>query len=317
VTDATADPRRIDTHHHVVPPAYAAWLRSRGQAAGGLPIPEWSPEAALALMDKLRVQTSILSVSTPGVHLGDDAEARDWARRVNEYAAEVVRRAPDRFGFFATLCLPDVQGALDELAYAFDRLHADGVILLANCRGTYLGDARFDPVFDELNRRKAVVFIHPTQPPGLESLPGIPTFVADFLLDTTRAALRLGASGTLDRCPDLKLILSHAGGFVPYAAYRIAGAASPTGNPLDGIQQLKKFYFDIALSGSPTALPSLLAFAPPGHVLFGTDFPYAPEIAATAFTGLYESYTATDAQRASIDRGAAETLFPTRLCVPR
>jgi predicted TIM-barrel fold metal-dependent hydrolase len=227
-----------------------------------------------------------------------------------------VRHAPDRFGFFATLCLPDVQGALDELAYAFDHLHADGVILLANCRGIYLGDERFAPIFDELNRRKAVVFIHPTQPPGLESLPGIPTFVADFLLDTTRAALRLGASGTLDRCPDLKLILSHAGGFVPYAAYRIAGAASPTGNPLDGIQQLKKFYFDIALSGTPTALPSLLAFAQPGHVLFGTDFPYAPEIAVAAFTGLYESYTATDAQRASIDRGAAETLFPTRLCVP-
>ena len=121
------------------------------------------------------------------------------------------------------------------------------------------------------------MFVHPSQPPGLEPLPGMPTYVADFLLDTTRAAVRLAASGTLDRCPDLRVILSHAGGFVPYAAYRLALAASPKGNPIDGLAQLQKFYFDIALSGSPTALPSLLAFAKPGHVLFGSDFPYAPD----------------------------------------
>jgi len=301
---------RIDTHQHIVPPDYAAWLRRMGMAAGGLPIPDWSCESALAMMDKHGVRTGILSVSTPGVHLGDDTEARHRARAVNEYAADVARSDPDRFGFFATLCLPDVAGSLAELDHAFDVLHADGVILLANCRGTYLGDERFAPVFDALNRRKAIVFVHPTQPPGLEPLERIPTFVADFLLDTTRAALRLGASGTLDRCPDLKVILSHAGGFVPYAAYRIAGAASPTRNPLDGMQQLKKFYFDIALSGSPTALPSLLAFAEPGHVLFGTDFPYAPDVAVSAFTGMYRSFAVSEALRDSIDRGAAEALFP-------
>lgn len=305
-----ANPRRIDTHHHVVPPEYAAWLRSRGLAAGGLPIPDWSREAALALMDKFSVRTAILSVSTPGVHLGDDTEARHWAREVNEYAASMVRSHPDRFGHFATLCLPDVEGSLRELAHAFDELHADGVVLLANCRGIYLGDARLDPVFDELNRRKAVVFVHPTQPPGLEALLGLPTFVADFLLDTTRAAIRLAASGTLDRCPDMKVILSHAGGFVPYAAYRFSAAASPTGNPIDGIAQLQKFYFDTALSGSPTALPSLLAFAKPGHVTFGSDWPYAPDVAVGAFTGMYETYAIDAAQRESIDRGAAERLFP-------
>ena len=302
--------QRIDTHHHVVPPAYAAWLKRLGLAAGGLPIPEWSREAALAVMDKYGVRTAILSVSTPGVHMGDDAEARRVAREVNEYAAEVARDLPERFGFFATLTLPDVDGALDELAYAFDTLHADGVVLLANCRGTYLGDEKFAPVFDELNRRKAVVFVHPSQPPGLESLPGMPTYVADFLLDTTRAAVRLAASGTLDRCPDLRVILSHAGGFVPYAAYRLAAAASPTGNPLDGMAQLQKFYFDVALSGSPTALPSLLAFAKPGHVLFGSDFPYAPDVVVGSFTGMYERYALHEAQRAAIDRGTGEQLFP-------
>lgn len=304
-----ARPRRIDTHHHVVPPEYAAWLRGRGMAAGGLPIPDWSVEAALALMDERGVEAAILSVSTPGVHLGDDVEARALARDVNEFAADVVRARPQRFGFFATLCLPDVRGSLAEFEHAFDTLHADGVVLLANSRGVYLGDKRFDPLFEELNRRKAVVFVHPSILPGLEPLPGVPTFVADFLLDTTRAAILLARSGTLDRYPDLKVILAHAGGFIPFAAYRVALAASPTGNPSDGLAQLKRFYFDTALSGSPTALPSLLAFAEPGRVTFGSDFPYAPAPVVASFTGMYEAFALDDAQRRSIDRGAAEQLF--------
>ena len=304
------NPRRIDTHHHVVPPDYAAWLRSRGMEAGGLPIPDWSVEAAQALMDARGVETAILSVSTPGVHLGDDAEARALARDVNEFAADVVRNQPRRFGFFATLCLPDVRGSLEELGHVFDTLHADGVVLLANSRGVYLGAKEFDPLFEELDRRKAVVFVHPSIPPGLEPLSGIPAFVADFLLDTTRAAILLARSGTLERYPDLKIILSHAGGFLPYAAHRVCAAAWPTGNPLDGFAQLQRFYFDIALSGSPTALPSLLAFAAPGHVTFGSDFPYAPPPVVAAFTGMYESFALDDAQRRSIDRGAAEDLLP-------
>jgi 6-methylsalicylate decarboxylase len=212
-----------------------------------------------------------MSISTPGVHLGDDSEARETAREVNEYAAEIVRKYPTRFGFFATLCLPDVKGSIDELAYAFDTLHADGVVLLANSRGIYLGEKVFDPLFDELDKRNAVVFVHPSQLYGLAPLKGMPPFIADFLLDTTRAAVRLGGSGTLDRCPNVKIILSHAGGFVPFAAYRIAGAASPKRDFADGVEQLKKFYFDIAISGTPVALPSLLALARPDHVLFATD----------------------------------------------
>ncbi len=301
---------RIDTHHHVVPPAYAAWLKKKGMEAGGLPIPNWSPDAAIALMDKLRVRTSILSVSTPGVHLGDDGEAREKAREVNEYAAEVVRKHPGRFGFFATLCLPDVTGSIDELNYAFDKLHADGVVLLANSRGIYLGDRVLDPLFDELNRRGAVVFVHPSHLYGLEPLKGMPPFVADFLLDTTRAAIRLGGSGTLDRCPNVKIILSHAGGFVPFAAYRIAAAASPKRDFADGMEQLKKFYFDIALSGTPAALPSLLTIARPDHVLFATDWPYASDAIAGMFTSMYEGYALSETQRVLIDRGNAEALFP-------
>jgi predicted TIM-barrel fold metal-dependent hydrolase len=302
--------RRVDTHHHVVPPDYAAWLRRRGEEAGGLPIPDWTPEAALALMDERGVATAILSVSTPGVHLGDDAEARALARDVNAYAAAMARAHPRRFGFFATLCLPDVRGSLRELEHAFDALGADGVVLLANSRGVYLGDKSFDPLFEELNRRQAVVFVHPSIVPGLEPLPGVPTYVVDFLLDTTRAAIGLARSGTLERYPELKIILAHAGGIVPFAAYRMSAAASPRGNPIDGVAQLKRFYFDTALSGSPTALPSLLAFAQPDHVVYGSDFPYAPAPVVGAFTGMYEAFAMSEPQRRSIDRGAAAQLFP-------
>ncbi len=300
---------RIDTHHHIVPAAYAAWLRRKGLDAGGLPIPEWSVDSAIALMDKYGIQTAIMSISTPGVHLGDDAEAREKAREMNEYAAQVVRKHPGRFGFFATLCLPDVKGSLDELAYAFDQLHADGVVVLANSRGIYLGEKSFDPLFDELNRRRAVVFVHPSYLFGNDPPKGMPPYIADFLLDTTRAAVRLAGSGTLDRCPELKVILSHAGGFVPYAAYRIAGAASLKRNFADRLAQLRKFYFDIALSGSPTALPSLLTLAQPDHVLYASDWPYAADPTVGAFTGMYERYSLSDAQRISIDRGAASSLF--------
>jgi predicted TIM-barrel fold metal-dependent hydrolase len=303
------NPARIDTHHHIVPDAYAQWLRSKGSDAGGLPIPQWSIESAIATMDRLHVRTAIVSISTPGVHLGDDREARDKAREMNEYAAEVVRKHPDRFGFFATLCLPDVRGSLDEAAYAFDKLNADGVVVLANSRGIYLGDRAFDPLFDELNRRNAVVFVHPSHLYGVEQIKGMPAYIADFLLDTTRAAVRLAGSGTLDRCPNLKIILSHAGGFVPYAAYRIAGAASPKRDFTDGLAQLRKFYFDLALSGTPSALPSLLTVADPGHILFGTDWPYASDSVAAMFTAMYER-TLDEEQRAAIDRGNAERLFP-------
>ncbi|MET0903687.1 MAG: amidohydrolase family protein [Acidimicrobiales bacterium] len=300
---------RIDTHHHVVPPPFADWLRAKGALAGGLPIPGWSPDAALAVMERHGVDVSILSVSTPGVFLGDGVDARSMARDVNDFAAQVVRDHPDRFGFFATLTLPDVDGALAELDRAFDGLGADGVVLLANSGGSYLGDKAFDPVFDELQRRQAVVFVHPSILPGLEPIEGIPAFVADFLLDTTRAAVNLARTGTLDRCPDVRFVLSHAGGFVPYAASRLATAAGD-GDFLTGLTRLRRYHFDIALSGTPSALPSLLAFTTPDKVTFGTDFPYAPDTAVAAMTSMYEAYDLDEAARHQIDRGTAETLFP-------
>jgi len=302
--------RRIDTHHHVVPPEYATWLRNRDMLAGGLPIPEWDAGSALALMDRHSVAASVLSVSTPGVHLGTGADVRPMARHVNEFAAQMARDHPDRFGFFATLPLPDVEGALEELEFGFDTLGADGVVLLANNRGVYLGDPAFDPVFDELQRRQAVVFVHPSPLPGLDPLPGVAPFVADFLLDTTRAAVNLARNGTVERCPDVRFILAHAGGFLPYAAYRLASAASGKEDYLHGLALLGSFYFDVALSSTPSAVPSLLAFARPGHVTFGSDWPYAPDYAVAGMVGLYEALDLDPGVRTSIDRGAAAALFP-------
>jgi 6-methylsalicylate decarboxylase len=181
-------------------------------------------------MDRHDVAVAVLSVSTPGVHLGDDAEARSMARDVNDDAAQVVRDHPGRFGFLATLPLPDVDGSLAEIDRAFDTLGADGVVLLAHHGGTYLRAKAFDPVFDELQRRRSVVFVHPSPPPGLVPLDGIPPFVADFLSTPPGPAVNLARRGTLDRCPDVTVVLSHAGGFLPYAAYRLAFAASERGS---------------------------------------------------------------------------------------
>jgi predicted TIM-barrel fold metal-dependent hydrolase len=310
--------RRIDVHQHLVPPAYAAWLRAQGlHDAGGRELPAWSAEEALGVMDAHGVATAILSVSTPGVRVDPSergaAEARALARAVNEFAAEVVRDHPGRFGFFATLTLPDVDGALAELAYAFDVLGAAGVILLANTLGRYLGDAADEPLLAELDRRHAVVFVHPSTLPG-PAVPGVPPFAADFLLDTTRAAYRLVQSGAVRRFPNLRIVLSHAGGFLPYASHRLLAALLAEGGerkPADLLDDLRSFHFDTALSGSPAALPSLLAFAKPGHVLFGSDWPYAPAPAVAYFTGQLDAYAGLDAAgHAAIDRGNAMRLFP-------
>ncbi|WP_243788564.1 amidohydrolase family protein [Saccharopolyspora gloriosae] len=302
--------QRIDVHHHVVPPAYRERLLRSGTDAGGRDVPDWSPQASLDLMGRNDIGTAILSVTTPGVEPWLGGDARAMARSVNEYCAELAAEHPGRFGFWATLTLPDVDGALAEAAYALDELHADGVVLLANSAGTYLGDPSFEPLMDELGRRGAVVFVHPSALPA-EPVPGIPPFAADFLLDTTRAAANLAANGTLHRHPDLKIILSHAGGFLPYAAERIAACLEMAGDErgtADLLTDLRRFYFDTALSASPYSLPGLTAFADPERILFGSDFPYAPAEIATIMTGRLD--TAPELDHPAINRTNATRLLP-------
>jgi predicted TIM-barrel fold metal-dependent hydrolase len=269
-------------------------------------------------MDKNDVQTGILSLSTPGVHLGDALEARRRAREVNEFTAEVVAGRPDRFGFFATLTLPDAEGAVTEARYALDSLRADGIVLLANNDGRYLGDPDFEPLLEFLHRRQAVVFVHPGELPA-PAVPGIPTFAADFLLDTTRAAISLILSGSMERYSGIKFLLAHAGGFAPYVSFRILLtmlnnrdlALSALAALTDEKQSiLRRFYYDLALSASPSALPSLLAVADPRRITYGTDFPFAPTMAIAFLNAQYENYSLDPGLRAAIDRDNSEALFP-------
>ena len=305
---------RIDTHQHLIPPEYRNALRKAGiDEAGGRALPDWSPEAALQTMADLDVATAILSVSTPGTtFLPAAADAAALAGDLNDYSADLVAALPDRFGFFATIPMPHLDEAVAETVRALDDLEADGVVLLANNAGTYLGDVGQDELFATLNERSAVVFIHPADLPG-PTVPGVAPFATDFLLDTTRAAYLLVRNGIRRMYPRIRFILSHAGGFVPYASHRMALAimAETGASPADTLDDFSSFYFDTALSSSAAALPTLLAFAKPGHITFGSDWPFAPVTAGKLFAAGLETYPGLSADtRSTIDRTNALALFP-------
>jgi predicted TIM-barrel fold metal-dependent hydrolase len=212
-----------DLHQHVIPDFYWEASNEDGNAAGGITPPRWSLDAAIAYLDEAMIDVAVPSISTPGVHFGDDAAARTLARRVNEYLADLKRRRPDRFGGFAALPLPDVDGSLEQIEYAFDVLDLDGVSLMTNADGSYLGDSRFDPIFTELQRRAAVVFVHPTASPDpIAHTLGLPDALLDYPVDTSRAIAKLHYSNTFARTPDIKYLFSHAGGTIPFVASRFA-----------------------------------------------------------------------------------------------
>ena len=303
---------RIDVHHHVLPDFYVKAAARFGVAdGGGIAFPQWSSEAALALMDRCGIAAAVTSIAAPGVYFGDKAAARDLARRCNDHSARLVSDHPRRFGAFASLTLPDVDGALAELEYALDTLHLDGVILLASIGNQYLGDVAFDPLFAELDRRKAVVFIHPTVPPTSQALKlAMPGALVEFVFDT-----HAGYSGTLERDPDMAFILSHAGGTVPYVAWRLAqGAVIPALReraPQGAIAYLKRLYYDTAMSATPYALNSLRALVDPSQILFGSDSPYLPEaLVDVSIRGLADYPDFDAATRTAIERDNALALFP-------
>jgi len=305
---------RIDTHHHLIPPDYRKLLRRAGiDEAGGRALPDWSPEGSLQTMAELGVDTAILSVSTPGTtFLPKAADAAALARDLNDYGAQLAASQPDRFGFFATIPMPHIDEAVAEVVRSLDDLNADGVVLLANNDGTYLGQDGQEDLWAALDARSAVVFIHPADLPGT-GVPGVAPFAADFLLDTTRAAYLLVRNGIRREYPDIRFILSHAGGFVPYASHRMAVAimAETGASPGDTLDDFSSFYFDTALSSSAAALPTLLAFAKPGHITFGSDWPFAPVAAGKLFAAGLETYAGLDsAARDAIDRTNALALFP-------
>ena len=316
---------RIDVHAHFLPEQYRAALVAAGHAKpSGMPgIPAWSVESALAMMDRLHIDAAVLSISAPGLHFGDDAAARKLARYTNETGANAVVAHPRRFGLFAALPLPDIDGSLAEVEYAFDTLHSDGVVVESNHNGVYLGDRKLDPVFDELNRRHAKVFIHPTNPhcPCCQdptALPpiGYPFPMLEFMFETTRAVFNLILSGTLQRFPNLKIIVPHAGATIPVLADRVAGLSPALGlpRPLDVeafYAALRSLHYDLAGFPLPRQILPLLEIADPGRILYGSDWPYTPEpLVADLAAKLDASDLLSPAMRKNFMRDNALTLFP-------
>ena len=308
----------IDVHHHLLPRLYI-------DAVGTGPITEQAPRrAAVALdwtaqksldeMDANGVAAALLSVSAPGIWFGDNAKATALARACNDHTAGLVRTHPRRFGMFASLALPDVDGALAEIRHASEELATDGYCLMSSYANRYPGDPAFAPVFDELNRRKAVVFVHPTASDASKALlPGIPASTMEFVLDTTRAVMSLLYSGTLSRCPHIRFVFSHAGGTVPYIGHRMCRLEAQEEFakliPEGAMQALTRQFYDTALSANEPALAALEMFVPPSQILYGSDFPFAVGMMKRTIDGL-AAHDFTPAARAAIERGNALALFP-------
>jgi predicted TIM-barrel fold metal-dependent hydrolase len=276
--------RLIDVHHHIIPPFYLAENRDRIAGSRGGEISaawlNWTPEAALVEMDKQGVSTAIVSLSSPSVWFGNPQAARQTARRVNDYAAELVRANKDRFGMFASLPLPDTDGSLREIEYALDVLKADGVVLLTSYDSRWLGDPAYSQVFEELNRREAVVFVHPTVPVCCRTLiPDVSPFVAEVPQDTARAITNLLYSGSFGRYRDIRFIFCHGGGTLPSMMGRLRhyGPADLNTKVPNGIEyELKRLYFDIASSATMPSIAALMALVPTRQILLGSDYPYVP-----------------------------------------
>ena len=268
----------IDVHHHFLPPVYLAENRDRVSPAAL----QWEPQKALDAMDTQNVETAVLSLPLPGVWLGDAQAARRMSRLCNEYAADLARSHRGRFGLFPVVPLPDTEGSLREIEYALDVLKVDGIGLLTSYGDSsgsmWLGNPAFLPVFEELNRRKAIVFVHPTVPGCCQKLlPDVSPLVAEIPQDTTRAVTNLLFTGTFARFKDIRFIFSHGGGDVPmvmgrmydYAPKNIAEKAP------NGIEyELRRLYYDIAGTAYRPAIAALTKLVPVKHILFGSDNPF-------------------------------------------
>ena len=311
----SANPRRIDVHHHMLPPEYARLTRERIlQITSGDPtVLNWTPEVTFAQMEQYGVASAILSLPVPGSwHQGRD-NSRKLARIANEYGARLSKDHPGKFGVFAAIPLPDVEGSLKEIEYAFDALHADGVYLQTSYDDKWPGDPAFAPVFDELNRRKAVVFVHPTEPVCCANLiPGIPSNVVEFVFDTTRAIVSFLAGGTFSRCPEIRFIFCHSGGTMPVLAARINGffqgrSALASQVPNGVMYELKRQYYDVANATNPSSLAALMKLVPNSQIVWGSDFPYRA-VGPTA-TG-WDNYEAAPDIKSAVNRENALRLFP-------
>jgi 6-methylsalicylate decarboxylase len=312
LAQAPAKPRRIDVHHHVIPPVQREALAKHGGRS-----PKWTVEASLADMDKGGVATSITSIQNPGVWFGEvSEESRKLARQCNEYCAQLGRDHPGKFGFFAAIPLPDTEGSLREIEYSLDTLKADGIALWTSYKpGKYLGDAAYLPVLEELNRRKALVYTHPTVPECCgHVVEGVPVSAIEYATDTTRtvASLLFGKAGTAFKTQDIRWIWSHSGGTIPFLTSRLIRLALERKDPrmpmpAGPMPILEKYYYEVAQGNTPGQLAALTKMVSISQIMFGSDYPYRE--AKEAVDGLEDfKFPASDLR--AIEYGNAMRLMP-------
>ncbi|OJK02607.1 hypothetical protein ASPACDRAFT_112753 [Aspergillus aculeatus ATCC 16872] len=319
---------KIDTHHHFVPSFYREAVEAAGGDPSGWPTPSWSPLRSELLMKRLGIRTAILSTTAPGACILQGEASYKLARQLNEYAADLRDKHPDRYGFFANL--PDIllhpDAALAELTYALDTLHADGVTLFTRygtsaATQAYLGHPSLEPIWVELHRRKCVVFVHPTHPADTTPVNAhLPQPVIDYPHETTRTAMDMILKGTRRKYPDCRVILSHAGGTLPYLITRLAtplrkapdlAAEYVIGTTYEQVMaDFRSFHFDLALSATPQVVEVLRRMVPSDRILYGSDFPYAPLPAYPAFLEELEECEMSEELREGIYFGNARKLIP-------
>ncbi len=310
---------KIDVHFHVIPPFYrdAVYAAGTGPAIGRYP--EWTPELAVEIMDRHGIAVAMASVAQPGVAFLAGEAAFAMARRCNDYGAELVARSPSRFGAFGLVPMHDIDRAVAECRYCVDELRHEGVCLFASYGETFLGDAAFDPVMEFLNARAAVVFVHPTLHPSSRSLAlPWPAFMVEYVFDTTRAAMNLVFSGTLARYPTIRFILAHAGGTLPYVAWRLSVAPMIDARlqqmgRAEIMQALGRFWYDNALACGPETFGALSRVAAADRIVFGSDWPFCNDRVLTEEVAAFTAPGFLSAEQvAAIGRGNAMKLFPGR-----
>jgi predicted TIM-barrel fold metal-dependent hydrolase len=311
---------RVDVHHHFTAPVWLDWAEERG-VINRERLPwwtRWDLDTALEVMDKTGISTAVMTVAMLG-RFRERTERQESARVALRAAADVVESHPARFAFFTPVFLNDLELSLWSLRYGLDELGAIGVSTRTSMDGVHLGDDTHDRLLGELNDRSAVISTHPMEVPagtdGSTGLPGMPPFVCDFLMDTTRAAINLIRNGTLDRYPNLTFVLPHGGGFLPYIATRLelfGRHLTPEIEPGRVRDYLHRFYFDTAGPMSPSATPTLLATVDPSRILFGTDWPPTPAqvIADIAVPALDNDPFISEQQLHGINRENAVRLLP-------
>ncbi len=306
----SAQPGTVDIHHHLLPPDYIA---ASAAARTGERAPAWTIERSLEDMDRNRIRTAVVSLTQPGVWIGEAAKPRALARAANEYAARMAHDHRGRFGSFAAIPLPDTEGSLREIEYAFDTLHADGIGLMTSYGEKWLGDPAFWPVMEELNRRRAVIYTHPLGNDCCKNIqPEFSASTIEYATDTTRTIGSLLFQGTAARFPDIRWIFSHGGGTMPFLLSRFERVEATMKErqarlPLGLMHELRKFHYDTAQANHPGALDALLRIVPVSQVLFGTDYPFRPgeeEVSALAARGF------SSADRLAIKSGNALRLMP-------